>query len=75
VISSYHKILNEKLHGGKQRTLDSFSKMQVKEKSVMGKEPNDPKPGHSGPKTLVMVGDDEMAVDNPLSFSASPSSQ
>jgi hypothetical protein len=49
--------------------------MPVKAKSVVGKEPNDPKPGHSGLKTPVMMEDDEMAMDNPLSFSAFPSSK
>jgi hypothetical protein len=39
----------------------------------MEKESNDPQPGTSGLQTPVMVEDDEMAVDNPLSFSASTS--
>jgi hypothetical protein len=38
----------------------------------MGKEPNDPQPGPSGLQTPVMVEDDEMAGDHPLSFSACP---
>jgi hypothetical protein len=50
----------------KQTTLDSFFK-----KLVMGKGPNDPQPGSCGVQTPVMV-EEKMAVDNPLSFSASP---
>jgi hypothetical protein len=66
--SPYKTILNEKLCGGKQTTLDSFFKKTVKEKSVMGNEPNDTQQGPSGLQSPVMQEDDEMAVDNLLSF-------
>jgi hypothetical protein len=59
-------MLNVKLLRRKQSTLDSFFK-----KPVIGKEPNDPQPGYTGLQTPVMVEDDEMAVDDALSSSAS----
>jgi hypothetical protein len=57
----------------KQTALDSFLIKPVKEKSVMGKVPTDPQPGSSGLQIPVMVKDDEIAVDNPLSSCTSPS--
>jgi hypothetical protein len=48
----------------KQTTLESFLIKPVKEKSVMGKEPNDSQPGSPGLQILVMVEDDEKVVDN-----------
>jgi hypothetical protein len=71
--SGYHTILNENLRGGKPTTPDSIFEEPVKEKSTMGNESNDPQPGLSGHQTPVAVEDDKMSVDNPLSFSASPS--
>jgi hypothetical protein len=71
--SCYQTILNEKLRGRKRTTPDSFYKTPVKEKSIMGKESDDPQPGLSGTQAPVTVKDDKMAVDNPPSFSASPS--
>jgi hypothetical protein len=72
MLSPYQTILNEKLGGGKQTTLYPFFKKPVKENSIIGEEPNGPQSGTSGLQTPVMVEDDKMAVDNPLSFSASP---
>jgi hypothetical protein len=60
------------VEGSKQPLIPSL-KSQSRKKSVMEKGPNDPQPGPSGLQTPVLVEDDEMAVDNPLSFSASPS--
>jgi hypothetical protein len=39
----------------------------------MEKEPGGPQLGCSGFQAPVLMEDDEMAVDNPLSFSACPS--
>jgi hypothetical protein len=69
LFSPYQTILNEKLCGGKQTTLDSFFKEDSPRKISHGKEPGDPQPGPSGLQAPVMEEDDEMAVDNPLSFS------
>jgi hypothetical protein len=70
LLSPNQTILNEKLCGGKQTTLESFFKKDSQRKGSHGKEPGYPQPGPSVLQAPVMEEDDEMAVDNPLSFSA-----
>jgi hypothetical protein len=59
------------VEGSKQPLILSL-KHPVKEKSVMGKEPNGHQPEPLDLQTPVMVENDEIAVANLLSFPASP---